>query len=187
MGMPVLVRHHWTREEVLAIPDDGKRREVVDGELLVSPSPRRRHQLGVIGLFRRVDRYVLANRIGTTMLSPANLDLCSGQLVQPDLFVENHRDGRRVQEWSEVGIPLLIVEVLSPTTADYDRGIKRRLYQSSGVPVYWVVDLDARQVEVWQPGADLPEVVRDRLVWQPDPGVAPLAINLPDYFREVWG
>ncbi len=162
MGMPDFART-WTRDDVLALPDDGNRYELVDGELLVSPSPRGLHQRAVASLFRSVDPYVRAHRLGAVCFAPADLDLRSGQLVQPDLFVGGLIDGRQPIEWTDFRIPILIAEVLSPSTARYDRVIKRRRYQRSGIPTYWIIDLDARVVEVWSPGAQRPAVVEASL------------------------
>jgi Uma2 family endonuclease len=82
---------------------------------------------------------------------------------------------------------LLAVEVLSPSTARADRTIKRRLYQRAGIPEYWIVDLEARLVELWRPSDDRPEMLEDTLSWRPDPAVPPLTIELPDFFRRVLG
>ncbi len=121
------------------------------------------------------------------MALPGDLDLRSPNLVQPDLFVGAMVDGREPVEWEEFGIPILVVEVLSPSTAQYDRIKKRRLYQRVGVPVYWIVDLDARLVEVWTPDADRPVIVDGQLEWRPDPALPPLELDLPAYFGRVWG
>jgi Uma2 family endonuclease len=185
MGMPDLAKI-WTLEEVLALPDDGNRYELVDGELLVSPSPRGRHQRAVLELYRIVDPYVRLHRLGYTALAPADIDLKARQRVQPDLFVGGLIDGRRPVDWPEYGVPILIAEVLSPSTARYDRITKRNRYQRSGVDPYWIVDLDARLVEVWRPSDERPRMIDDQLAWQPDPALAPLTIDLPAYFREVW-
>lgn len=186
MGMPDLVER-WTREQVLALPDDGNRYELVDGELLVSPSPRMLHQLGVTALFRAVDAHARDHRLGVTLASPADLDLREGQLVQPDLFVIGHAPGARPNEWSEVGVPILVVEVLSPSTARYDRILKRRLCQRTGVPEYWIVDLDARVMERWRPTDDRPEILTDTLTWNPEGSTAPMVLDLVELFREIHG
>jgi len=185
MGMPPLA-HSWTRDEVLALPDDGNRYELVDGELLVSPSPRGLHQRAVVEILLRVQPYVRAHGLGGLLIAPADLDLRSGQLVQPDVFVGRMVGGREPLEWSEFGVPILVAEVLSPSTARYDRVTKRRLYQRSGVETYWIVDLDARVVEVWTPGMDRPELADRTLAWRPDPSVEPLVLDLAEYFGAVW-
>ena len=184
MGMPNLAKM-WTREEVLALPDDGNRYELVDGELLVSAAPRLIHHAAVLALFRLLDPYVSGNRLGRLMLSPADLDLRSNHLVQPDLFVVPAIGNRRPARWDECGIPILIVEVLSPSTARYDRMTKRRRYQRSGVPVYWVVDVDARLVEAWTPADAKPAILTETLSWQSPGAAESLTVDLPEYFREV--
>ncbi|MGE3618595.1 MAG: Uma2 family endonuclease [Gemmatimonadales bacterium] len=177
----------WTRADVLALPDDGNRYELVDGELLVSPSPRPLHQLAVGAFYDRIKPYVRASQLGTVLFSPADLDLRSEQLLQPDLFVLDAEPGRPFREWADAGIPRLVVEVLSPSTARFDRITKRRRYQRSGVPAYWIVDPDARLVEAWRPESESPLVVDGTLAWQADEGIPPLLIDLPACFREIWG
>ena len=186
MGMPEVARR-WTREEVLALPDDGNRYELVDGELLVSPAPRLPHQRAVTALYRRLYPYVEAQGIGEILLSPADLDLRSGQLLQPDLFVFRTFPASRASSWSDVGIPVLVVEVGSPFTARYDRKIKRPTYQRAGVSEYWIVDLDARIVERWRPADQRPEVLTEVLTWQPVAEADPWKLDLGRYFGEVWG
>ena len=177
----------WTREAVLALPDDGNRYELLDGELLVSPSPTCIHQRAVLALYRRADSYVREHRIGMTCLAPADLDFRAAQLLQPDLFVAPLRDGKEPLHWSEAGIPLLVAEVISPSTALNDRNRKRRRYQRSGVGEYWIVGSDARLIERWKPDDQRPEILTERIEWQAAPELPALGIELEEYFREVWG
>ncbi len=186
MPMPDTARR-WTREEVLALPDDGNRYELLDGALLVSPSPAPRHQMAVWSLYDRIQPYVERNGFGRTGLAPADLDLRSGQSLQPDLFVVSPLPPGERLTWSDFGIPLLAVEVLSPSTAYHDRHRKRRRFQQSGIAEYWIVDTDARLIERWRPQDDRPEILAERIEWQPDYGLPPLAIDLEAYFKEVWG
>ena len=86
----------------------------------------------------------------------------------------------------EAGIPIIAIEVLSPSTARYDRITKRSRYQRSGVAEYWVVDMDARVIERWTPGDTRPEVLDATIEWQPAGTTEPLVIDLPAFFREVW-
>ena len=176
----------WTRADVLAIPDDGNRYELLDGELLVTPSPRGIHQRGVLELYRRVDPYVREHRLGYTMLAPADLDLQSDQVLQPDLFVGGLVDGREPVDWGDYAIPLLVAEIVSPATVRSDRVTKRRRYQHAGGPAYWVVDLDARLVEIWSPEAERPAIADEALTWQPLNGPPGFSMDLASYFRAVW-
>ncbi|MFN0178876.1 MAG: Uma2 family endonuclease [Gemmatimonadales bacterium] len=182
--MPAAV-HRWTREEVLALPDDGKRYELVAGELLVSPSPRRVHQDAVRDLFRLVDSYVRANGIGEVSFSPADLEIRTGEMYQPDLFVVPLVAGCRPREWSDTPTPFLVVEVSSPSTARYDRVVKRPAFQDAGIAEFWIVDLDARLVERWRPADSRPEIVIDRLRWKAAGADTPLEIDLVAFFAEL--
>jgi Uma2 family endonuclease len=180
MGMPDLV--HWTREQVLSLPEDGKRHELIDGELIVTPSPAMRHQAVVSALFGRLVGHVDANGLGRMLTSPADLFANDGQIAQPDLFVV---PTRLVGDWSALPAPSLVVEVLSPSTARYDRVLKRRFYQRMGVPEYWIVDVDARMVERWRPDDERPEIVEGVLRWAPLTDAVPLDIDLARLFGEA--
>jgi Uma2 family endonuclease len=186
MGMPQIARV-WTPEEVRALPDDGRRYEVVAGELLVTPAPAFRHQDAVLRLARTLSDYTEHTGVGYALLSPADIEPEAGALVQPDVFVGPLPDGRRPSSWADFRRLLLAIEVLSPSTARADRSVKRLLFQRTGVPEYWIVDLDARLVERWRPGDDRPEVLTETLRWHPDPTTAPLEIDLPQFFAKVNG
>ena len=90
-----------------------------------------------------------------------------------------------VTEWEELGAPFLAVEVLSPSSAKYDRGAKRVRYQDVASE-YWIVDLDARLVERWRPGDQRPEVLREDMAWRPSDD-DPLLIDLRGLFVQVLG
>jgi Uma2 family endonuclease len=108
-------------------------------------------------------------------------------LVQPDVYVLPLVQGRRPRTTAEVGTPLLLVEVLSPSTARFDRVVKRQRYQRLGVE-YWIVDLEARVVERWLPGDARPEVLTDAVSWVTSPAAdAPCVIELARLFVEVLG
>ncbi len=175
----------WTAEMVRTLPDDGKRYEIVDGELLVTPAPVRRHQRMVGQLFRLLADYVEQHGLGEALCSPADIGAGERTLVQPDLFVVPLAGGRPADDWVEVRELLLAVEVLSPSTARADRHLKRRLYQREGVPECWIVDLDARLVERWRPGDERAELLADELVWQPDASVPPLRLDLSVVFGRI--
>lgn len=177
----------WSAERVRALPDDGNRYEVVDGELLVTPAPSRLHQRASRQLFLRLHAYLEAARAGEVMYAPADVEFGHDSMVEPDLFVVPLVDGRAPRSWQDVGHLLLAVEILSPSSARADRVVKRRLYQREGVPEYWIVDTDARLVERWRPGEQRPELLAERLDWRPDPAHAALGIELGPYFAEVHG
>ena len=180
MGMPDTIR--WTRDQVLNLPADGNRYELVDGELIVTSAPDWHHQRVLGRLYARLEPYVEMAGIGQVLWSPADLELEKGQLTQPDVFVLPGTTTSR--RWKDAPLPLLVVEALSPSTARYDRGLKRRYYQRAGVPEYWIVDIDARVVERWRPGDDRPEVLDRAMSWAPAEG-APLVIDIVALFADL--
>ena len=187
MAMSLVMPDRWTAAAVRALPDDPARRfECVDGELLVSPSPRLPHQSAIGVLFRALDAHVRQHGIGTVVMAPSDLELDPFTLVQPDLFVLPLVDGRLPRSVDEAGPPVLLIEVLSASTARADRVTKRQRYQRFGVE-YWIVDLDARLFERWRPDADRPDVCTDRLTWAVPTLAEACTLALDRYFAEVLG
>ena len=184
MGMPQTA-HYWTPDEVRALPDDGRRYEVIAGELLVTPAPNFPHQEAVRLLVHALGDYLERSRVGHAGISPADLTPEPGALVQPDVFVVGLVDGRRPRDWTDIKSLLLAIEILSPSTARADRTVKRRLFQRAGVE-YWIVDLEARLVERWRPGDERPEILTERLEWVAERGSEPLVIDLPKFFARAF-
>ena len=186
MGMP-LSRTEWTADMLDALPDDGQRYEVIDGELFVTPAPRDIHQFAIAELHLLLAPY--AKLVGIDLLfAPSAVRFSDRREVQPDLLARPRLpDGRRAPRFTDVGKLLLAAEVLSPSTRRTDRHIKRALYQDENVPDYWIVDTDARTLEHWTPGARAPHLRTTTIVWQPVPAQEPLVIDVVQYFRSVWG
>lgn len=139
MGMPAQDTY-WTLEMARALPEDGNRYEVLDGVLLVSPAPTRRHQRAVALLYELVAPHTRRYEIGETLMSPADIELSDTRMLQPDLFVIPADAG--TASWKDATRLLLTAEVISPSTARRDRMEKRTAYQDKEIPEYWVVDLD---------------------------------------------
>jgi len=175
----------WTAARIRELPDDGRRYEVIDGSLLVTPAPSWKHQDAIMALWQLLQAYMRPSRIGHAIVAPADVEFAADRMVEPDLFVVPLINGRKPRTWADAKQLLLAVEVLSPTTARVDRDAKRRLYQGERVPEYWIVDLDVRIVERWRPADLRPEILATRLTWQPDAGQSPLVIDLEHLFAEV--
>lgn len=182
MAMPA--SKHYTAEMVRALPEDGNRYETVHGELLVTPAPRALHQLVLGRLFLALGIYLEAHRIGRLFASPADISWDEDTLVQPDLFVVEMGEARTL-DWARMKTLLLAVEILSPASIRADRLVKRRLYQEQRIPLYWVVDCDARAVEVCTPEATSPVVETERLQWRPAGAIAPCVIELSELFAPL--
>ena len=193
MGMPATKR--WTAQEVRALMDENRptpRYELIDGELLVSfdshepdvtNAPTIEHQRSVRALLRVLDAYLTVD-IGEALSAPADIELEPGTIVQPDLFVIPAGVGGLPHSWQGVQGMLLVVEVLSPSTARYDRVIKRRFYQRMDVPEYWIVDTSSRLIERWRPEDERPELLDRSISWQPAGTTEPLVLDLEKFFAE---
>jgi Uma2 family endonuclease len=192
MRMPATTHEpqRWTaqrvRDELLDDARPTPRYELIDGELLVTPSPDNPHQRAVRELFLLVHAYVERHGIGETLFSPSDIELAPDTIVQPDLYVMSSTS-RLTRRWSADDRLLLAVEVLSPGSARHDRVKKRRFFARVGVPEYWVVDLDARVVERTRPDDDRIELLAATLDWQPGGAPEPLTLDLVTLFRRVLG
>ena len=139
-----------TWQDIQQLPDDGKRREAIGGELYVTPSPSFRHQRISQRLEQLLIHLLEEPGHGTVVHAPIGVEFpATEEGVQPDIvFISNARRGIICREGIR-GAPDLVIEILSPTTARRDRGIKLQLYHRQGVAQYWIVDPDAGCVEVW--------------------------------------
>jgi Uma2 family endonuclease len=182
MGMAAPV--YYSAEMVRALPDDGKRYETVRGELLVTPAPGAWLQEIVARLVVRLRTWLEEHPVGHLLQSPADISWGPDILVQPDLFVVRLEEARTM-DWTRMKHLLLVIEVLSPTTARADRFTKRRLYQDVGVPRYWMVDPDREAVEVWSPDAAFPTIERTTLTWQPAGTSDAFRVSVQELFRPV--
>jgi Uma2 family endonuclease len=175
---------YYSAEMVRALPDDGNRYETVHGELLVTPAPRAWHQEVVWRIMVQLRAYVDLHRCGHVFFSPADISWEPDILVQPDLFVVDLAQAQTL-DWSQMKDLLLTIEVLSPTTARYDRYTKRRLYQEVGIPVYWIVDPDEKLVEVWTPESLFPTVERECVRWRPEGVKEDFVLDIEELFRPI--
>ncbi len=182
MGMPAPT--YYTAEMVRALPEDGNRYEVVHGELLVTPAPRIWHEVVWGRVFDALRAYARVEPVGYVFGSRSDISYGPDSLVSPDIIVVPIEEAR-TDDWAKVRHLLLVVEVLSPSSKRHDRFTKRRLYQEQAVPLYWIVDSEAKAVEVWTPEARFPHVERERVVWHPAGATTSLALPLEDLFRPL--
>lgn len=138
-----------TYKDYAALPDDGRRYELYEGEIEVTPAPSTRHQAVIRNLVVLLHGYLKERGAGLVLQSPVDLILSDTTVLQPDLLVVLRGREAIVAERGVEGPPDLVIEVLSPSTAVRDRTSKMQLYARYGVQHYWVVDPDARRVECY--------------------------------------
>jgi Uma2 family endonuclease len=138
-----------TYADYAAIPNDGKRYELYEGDLSVTPAPGTTHQTVVFHLAMLLSQHVTNRRLGKVFISPIDCILSDTTVVQPDVV---HVDSSRlaiVSERAIEGAPTLVIEVLSPSTVQIDRLVKGQLYAKHGVPYYWIADAVSRTVQAF--------------------------------------
>ena len=140
----------WTYDDYARLPDDGKRYEVIRGELYMSAAPRPLHQRVITRLSFFLEGFLENSALGTAFVAPIDVILPQklGDPVQPDIIVVRRESLHIIDELNIRGAPDLLVEVLSPSNPAHDRSLKYELYAEAGVLEYWIVDPRQRTVEI---------------------------------------
>jgi Uma2 family endonuclease len=160
--------------DLLATPSDGKRYELLDGEVVVTAAPTPGHQRCVLEMTLRFVEYFRGRDIAEVFVSPIDVILAEQDVVEPDIVVVS--DPAQVSKRGIEGPPLVVVEVLSPSTRASDRTIKAQRYARLGIAHYWIVDPEERRVECFRERGGVYELVAaaeaDRGLTHPDwPGL----------------
>ena len=146
--MPRTLPSRATYEDYLQLSDDGRRYEILDGEIYVAPTPSTRHQYASFQLQKILADYFDHPAAHLVLAAPFTVRLADDDVVEPDLVVVAR--GPQLSEHGVDGPPLLIVEILSPGRPAYDRKLKARRYQVRHVANYWIVDPQARTLECFR-------------------------------------
>ncbi len=149
-ALPIEKKRHVTYEEYRALPEDGNLYSVVEGELLVTAAPLIDHQRVSRNLQFILETYIRSHNWGRLFAAPVEVYLGAEDFVQPDLVCISLAHQPMIKEKNIEGAPDLIVEILSPTTARYDRVLKAKAYARHQVPHYWIIDPAAQTVEAFE-------------------------------------
>jgi Uma2 family endonuclease len=141
-----LTRRAATIEEFWALPESMLHIEYIDGEIIMAPTPTPPHQRIVVNILFAFENFVRREGGGQVFVSPLDVVLPSGDVVQPDVFFMKNDEARRAVKERVRGVPTLAVEVLSPGSVKHDTLTKRDLYEQNGVREYWIVDPTARSI-----------------------------------------
>ena len=149
MSSALQAPHRWTYSDLVALPDDQLRHELIDGEHFVSPSPATAHQEVSVNLLRALLPHLDQPGTGKLLHAPFDVKLSPYTVLVPDLvYFTAERFARVVNEKHATGAPDLVVEILSPGTRRRDMGRKRAVYDREGVGEYWIVDPAAQAITV---------------------------------------
>jgi Uma2 family endonuclease len=174
-----------TWEHYLELPNDGKRYEIIDGELYVSPAPSTKHQRVATNLTTFVNFHVLTRRLGEVFTAPYDVRLAWSDIVQPDLVFVSRQRAHVVTAARIDGAPDLAVEIISPSSIKTDQETKRNLYAKYGVKYYWIIEPLEQWIRAYELGADgLYELVAE--AHGSEAFSAPPFIDLQISLRDLW-
>ena len=138
-----------TYQDYVELPEDGRRYEIIEGDLDVSPSPMVRHQIVVTNLLLLLATHVRERSLGLVVASPVDLILSETNVVVPDLMFISTQRRSVVTARAVEGVPDLAIEIISPSSERKDRSTKALLYARFGVPHYWILDPEQRTFEAF--------------------------------------
>lgn len=136
--------------DLVRLPDDGKRHELIDGVHIVTPSPSTAHQRVAGNLFFLIRLHLESHPIGTVFMAPLDVVFSEFDVVEPDLLFVSHARAGILTETHVHGSPDLVVEVTSPRTARRDEGIKLALYDRFEIEESWVIDPASERFRVYR-------------------------------------
>ncbi len=140
-----------TYEDYRKTPED-MRCELMDGELILAAAPRTTHQRVQFDFGLIIGQFVKDGDWGEVFFAPTDVVFSDADVVQPDILFVSKERAHVITEDNIRGAPDLVVEILSPSTAERDRGYKRDLYERHGVKEYWMADVDLATVTVLRLG-----------------------------------
>jgi len=147
---PKTKRELLTYDDYVTFPDnDGIRKEIIEGELFMSPAPSIKHQLILRNLFRVLDNFIMEHNLGEIFFAPCDVIFSNINIMQPDILFISNENSKILTALNIKGAPDLIIEILSPSTIENDRIYKKLVYEKFGVKEYWVVDPQEEMIEVW--------------------------------------
>jgi Uma2 family endonuclease len=142
--------------------------QLIEGNLIMSPSPNFFHQQVLGRLFRAIGNYLEDHPLGEAVFAPSDVFLDEINVFQPDLYFVRSENRKVIVQEGAKGAPDLVVEILSPSNSEQDRNEKRRAYAEAGVEEMWIIDPEVRRIEVYSLAKGL--------------NFAPMVIREPDSF-----
>ena len=139
----------FTYDDYLALPNDGKRYEIIEGELSMTPSPSTKHQNIILNLVELLRKHVRVHSLGKVFCSPIDVVFSMTAVVQPDIIFVSHEREHIITKKNIVEAPDLVIEILSESTEHIDRTMKKELYERYGVREYWIVVPGKQMIEVY--------------------------------------
>jgi Uma2 family endonuclease len=175
-----------TISDYFETPEGGPRYQLIDGDLIPMPTPDSFHQIILWNLAGIISAFLKIQRIGRALFAPISVLLTDVNAFEPDLiFISNERKSIITKRGIE-GAPDFVVEVLSPSTARYDKGVKRSIYARTGVVELWLIDPVLREIHVYylRQDADNPTAVYSKEDYFESPLFPGLKFSCAEIFAE---
>ncbi len=165
---------------------EGGRYQLINGEIVMAPSPSRYHQEIVVNLVLLLETHVRSQGMGRIFAAPFDVHLGEHDVLQPDLVFVSSEQRAILADDGAHGGPALVVEVISPSSAHLDKTYKREVYAAAGVGEYWLIDPHLRQIHVYEFARDRAKPVRlvDEDETFESPSLPGLAISAAAVFRQ---
>ncbi len=142
----------YTYQDYLDLPEDGKRYEVINGELVMAPAPSTGHQSVSSNLEFELRKFVEKHKSGKMFHSPIDVVLSKTIVLQPDILIVLNEHKQIITEKNIAGAPDLVIEIVSPSSGYYDLIEKKEIYERFGVEEYWIVDPRKQWLEIYFTG-----------------------------------
>jgi Uma2 family endonuclease len=177
----------YTYQEYCYLPNDGRRYEIIEGDLYVTPAPSSMHQTVSRRLQFALMSQLEATGIAMVFNAPFDVIMAETSVVQPDLAIIRQSRRGSISKRGLEGIPDVAIEIISPTTRGNDAILKKAAYARAGIPEYWIVDPDLGHVEIFrlkESGYD-PGVLFDRSATLTSPSFPEVAVPLLPVFEPI--
>ena len=138
-----------TRHDYEAMREGPPYYQLIQGDLIMSPSPTTPHQRTAGRIFSLIENFLRKHPLGQVFIGPLDVFLTETNVYQPDLFFISDAHLSIITEHGIEGPPDLVIEILSPSTAAYDQGSKRKIYAKTGVQELWIVDVNNERIQIF--------------------------------------
>jgi Uma2 family endonuclease len=177
------VLKHWTYDDLLELPEDNLRHEIIDGEHVVAPAPVIKHQRVAGRIYGHLFMYLVQHPIGEVFMPPCDVVFAPDNVSEPDVFYVSNERKWIIEEKNVQGAPDLVVEVISEPGRRRDEVQKKAVYERFGVAEYWIADPKVDTIRVYRRGAyDTPVTLRSNDVLT-SPLFPGLALDVATLFR----
>lgn len=147
MSSTTIMQPPRTIREVWENLPEGSLAQIIENQLVMSPSPLESHQRILMEIVLQIGHFIKKNSLGVLRSAPYGVYLDEENVLEPDISFISNRNLHKIKENGLHGAPDLVIEILSSSTAQYDRNQKKKIYERHGVKEYWIVEPTNKKAE----------------------------------------